>query len=387
MNLLIVCISRAWGGLEQVAVKDALDLVACGHRVRFVYLDQTPSQQALEKCMDPKLEKLPLLRMPRGYLDFSVGLWLRKARKDGFQIVHIHQTTLLGTIIPWIQFIPSLRKWVVIASRHILNNHQKKTFYHRWIYKRLDRMLVMSESLRANVLATHSLSPKKVEVVCLGLSDSFFAPNEAARQKYRYEWQVEPEEIVIGMVGRIDPNKGQDTLIRALRLIRNAKLPVRRVRAVIVGEETRDRPPGYCEELKKLALELSVQDLLFFTGFVENVPDAIQAFDLAVMPSLEEAFGLAAIEAMAAGKPTVISAAGSYVEIVGPAEEYGLSFEPRDSKGLAFQILRLLENRIWSQELGDRGKASIRDRYYWKTRLDRTLDIYNVCIRERQKPN
>ena len=127
-------------------------------------------------------------------------------------LIHVHQTSLLGSIVPWLWNMP---KVALFASRHIMNGHNKRDFVHRLIYSRVDKLIVMSQALRRNVMQTHAIRERQVKVVSLGLDFEAFDSAQVDMAAQRRKWGADHDTVVIGVVGRIDPAKGQATFIRA----------------------------------------------------------------------------------------------------------------------------------------------------------------------------
>ncbi|MCB0386363.1 MAG: glycosyltransferase family 4 protein, partial [Bdellovibrionales bacterium] len=114
----------------------------------------------------------------------------------------------------------------------------------------------------------------------------------------------------------------------------------------------------------------------------ENIPEVMAAFDIFVMPSRQEAFGLVAIEAMAMECPIVISSGGSASEIVGQ-EEFGLLVRPEDAFDLQRQIRFLLKRPKERKEMGKRARSHVLKHYDREKRLLTTLELYERCLRRR----
>jgi len=108
---------------------------------------------------------------------------------------------------------------------------------------------------------------------------------------------------------------------------------------------------GLRGELEELVTKLHLQERLHFAGFVENIPAALAAFDVAVIPSLQEGFGLALAEAMASGRPIVATRVGGMVEMAHHGE-HALLVPPADSRALAKAVLGFIEDPAQGVKLG-----------------------------------
>ncbi len=376
---LLVCLSHSWGGLEQTVAYDAQELARYSLPVRVAVLRDSPIHRSLAE--KPGVITFPLDYRPRDTLD-------RHFRRDldgwidsgDVNLVHTHQTTLLGSISPWVWKRPQVP---LFASRHIMSGHNKKNWIHSLIYRRVDSLIVMSEALRENVLATHPVDPERVEIVNLGLDFERFDPNKVDAGRQRESWGADGDTIVIGLVGRIDPAKGQGTFIKAAAgLLKRIGGAGHKLKFVVVGEETLGSEGGHFEELKAMVTQFHLENAVLFTGYLENIPEVMQAFDLFVMPSKQEAFGLVAIEAMAMECPIIISSGGSAREIVGN-EDFGLLTRPDDAFDLQHKLRILIEDEKTRRAMGVRARAHVKSKYDRRLRLTKTLALYQRGFEER----
>ncbi len=364
-----------------MALADALDVAATGLPVKFLCLEGTLLHEKISA--HPSIEAVPLSFSPRNFCDFKLRNELWRLLDQGVNLIHTHQTTLLGSIVPWLWKYPSVG---LIASRHMMNSHSKKDFFHRALYSRVDALVVVSDAIRANILETHAIQERKVKVIRLGLDFDKFDPARVSPQQQRQIWGIDPNAHVIGLVGRIDPAKGQATFIRAAAgLVKSWKgaLPLK---FVMIGEETRGADNNHLQELQEMVRQFRLEDSVLFTGFHDDIPQAMAALDMVVMPSRQEAFGLVAIEAMAMECPVLISRGGSAQEIVGN-EEYGLLVRPDDAFDVQRQLRFFLENSEARRAMGRRARQHVRAWYDCKKRLVNTIHLYERVLRRRKVKN
>ncbi len=376
---LLICLSHSWGGLEQTVAFDAQEFARYQIPVRVAVLKDSPIHRALANRAG--ITTYPLDYRPRNYLDFrfrrDLDRWLQSGEVN---LVHTHQTTLLGSITPWIW---SRKNLPLFASRHIMSGHNKRNWIHEVIYSRVDSLIVMSEALRENVLATHPVRDDHVDIVNLGLDFERFDPEKVDAGRQRAEWGADADTIVIGLVGRIDPAKGQGTFIKAAAGLMKRLSSGLKVKFVLVGEETLGSEDGHVDDLKLMVEQFHLENSVLFTGYLENIPEVMQAFDIFVMPSRQEAFGLVAIEAMAMECPIVISRGGSAREIVG-REEFGLLTRPEDAFDLQSQLRRLIDDEELRISMGIRARAHVKSKYDRRLRLRKTLELYSHAIDARK---
>jgi glycosyltransferase involved in cell wall biosynthesis len=193
---------------------------------------------------------------------------------------------------------------------------------------------------------------RRVETVHLGvpLPEIRAARGRGAAIRQSLGW---PENPLIGIVGRLDPWKGQETFLEAAALVASSRPDAR---FVVIGGALQETDGTYPEHLRVLASSLGIADRLCFSGHVEDAYSWFDALDVVIHASSGEPFGLVVVEAMALGKPVVCADDGGPREIVG-SERCALLVPPRDAARMSSAILRLLEEPGLAEELSRRGSA------------------------------
>ena len=174
-------------------------------------------------------------------------------------------------------------------------------------------------------------------------------------------------------VGGISPHKNLGVLIDAFKLI--VDKPDTQTKLVLVGDYKDDPFFSAYPALKKQVSDLGLDDRVIFTGFVPDADLAwlYNAATLVVLPSLEEGFGLPAIEAMACGAPVAASDCGSLPEVLGDAGRY---FDPRDHTSIFAVIDHILNDDALRKRMSEDGLARSRE-FLWKRAAEATLAIFN----------
>jgi glycosyltransferase involved in cell wall biosynthesis len=180
------------------------------------------------------------------------------------------------------------------------------------------------------------------------------------------------KDLVIGCVGRLDPMKGQDVLIRAI-----AKLEG--VRVIILGEGSQRAA------LENLASDLGVSDRLSLLGWVNNPHSYLPQFDIFAMPSRSEGFPLAIVEAMLTGLPVVATRVGSVAEAVIDGET-GLLVDKDDIAGLATALQKLRDNPALRHQLGQRGLEVAQRNFTVDVMVKRYEQLWSELIKSPQRP-
>nr|MBN2278432.1 glycosyltransferase family 4 protein [candidate division Zixibacteria bacterium] len=134
-------------------------------------------------------------------------------------------------------------------------------------------------------------------------------------------------------------------------------------------------------KLKKLTADLNLANRVDFVGFVDNneLHRLLSEHDIMVMPSLSESFGVAALEAGAAGKPTVATAIGGIPEVVIDGET-GILVPTNDIERLGRAIIKLASDADLRNKMGMAGRAFVEKNYDWERSLDLMTDLYEKMI-------
>lgn len=195
----------------------------------------------------------------------------------------------------------------------------------------------------------------------------------AARQAF----DLAPDDLVVGMMGRIEPWKGQRDVLQALRLLA-PQFP--RLRCLIAGTPELDGQ-WYLDELKGLAQSLDLGDIVRFVGYQDNTPLFLSALDVLVHASVQpEPFGRVLIEGMAAGLPLVAANAGGVPEIVVDGQT-GLLTPPAQPTALADALARVLANPAEGQAMGQAGRMRAQTLFAIDSQIAAIESIYRQLVR------
>lgn len=182
----------------------------------------------------------------------------------------------------------------------------RRAFWRGQMYRFADRVVTVSEELRASILSEVRVQPGKVRCIANGVDLRRF-DGRRSRERIRRELGIPAEARVVGTVGRHDPVKDYPTLLRAFAAVASNAPDAR---LVFCG----DGPVN--GDLRRLAAELRIADRTVFTGFRDDVPDVLSAMDVFALPSVTEGMSNAVLEAMASRLPTVATRVGGNGELV-----------------------------------------------------------------------
>ncbi|PMB04956.1 glycoside hydrolase [Fischerella thermalis CCMEE 5273] len=201
-----------------------------------------------------------------------------------------------------------------------------------------------------------------------------------SQQAARVKLGLNPEDKVVMYVGRFDPRKGIETLVRA---VGKSQFRGDKHLKLIIGGGSR---PGQSdgmerERIEGIVHELGMSDFTIFTGRLsqEILPSYYAAADVCVVPSHYEPFGLVAIEAMASNTPVVASDVGGLQFTVVP-EETGLLAPPQDEDAFAVAIDRILANPQWRDQLGKAGRKRVESKFSWNGVATQLSELYTQLL-------
>jgi len=184
--------------------------------------------------------------------------------------------------------------------------------------------------------------------------------------------------LVIGLVGRISPWKGQDVFLRAIHRI-HLEFPEARFQIIgsaLFGEQQ------YADHIHALCAELGIEHCVEFCGFIRDIHQHIATLDILVHAStIPEPFGQVVIEGMAAGKPIVATRAGGVAEIV-VDEDSGLLVPMNDPEALASALRRLIESPDLRARLGVAGRQRVQETFRIEFTAAKVSRVYSeLCER------
>jgi glycosyltransferase involved in cell wall biosynthesis len=187
-------------------------------------------------------------------------------------------------------------------------------------------------------------------------------------------------ELLVGILGRVDPMKGVDVLVRAMALLGG---PAAKARLVVVGSPGLD-PGGYEREVRAEADRL-LGVRARFVGRMDDVRGVLRSLDVLVNASAAEPFGLTVLEAQASGVPVVAPRSGGIPDFV-EDDDNGLLVPPGDAAALAEALERLLGNADLRARLGRRGRQTAVAEHGLAHRAAVLAGIYRAAARREPVP-
>jgi glycosyltransferase involved in cell wall biosynthesis len=351
---LIVDLETEWRGGQNQALLTAKGMLACGHDAQLVAIRDSPLARRAAQAGIQVHEVPASAKRAR-----AAVLLHRLLSQKKFDVVHANEPHALTAA--WLA--GAHKKLPVVASRRVAYRLQNNAIA-RSRYLMAKRILAVSRFVAASVLES-GIPADRVEVVYEGVEVPPAITPEA-HERARQRWGVAANERLLGCVGYLLPEKGQESMLRAMPEVR-AKFPGTRL--LLAGD-------GPCRtRLEGLVKQLDLQDAVIFAGFVKDVAQVYAALNIFVFPSLAEPLGTSLLAAMAWGLPVLAVASGGVPEYVDDGEN-GLLVAESDPQLAADGLLRLLTNDSLRTQLCRNARQTIENKFSARRMVENTLSAY-----------
>lgn len=364
------------GGLENGVVNLINRLPA--HRFRHVVVALTDCVPEFCRRVLPADVRFVSLHKPAGHGARLYPLLLRLFRALRPAIVHTRNLAALEAQVPaWVAGVP-----VRVHGEHgwdVSDPHGQRRRYKlmRRLYRPfVTQYIALSSHLASYLESSVGVAGARVERICNGVDVGRFRPRVAGRESLPDGPFRDPGLCVIGSVGRLQPIKDPLSLLRAfVRLVSHDAAFAERARLMIVG----DGPLR--GELEAEVARAGLGDKVWLAGERSDVPAALRAMDVFVLPSRAEGISNTILEAMACGLPVVATRVGGNAELV-VAGETGALVPPDDSAALAEAIARYVEAPDLAQRHGLAGRWRVEHEFSLDGMVARYGALYEALLGE-----
>jgi D-inositol-3-phosphate glycosyltransferase len=255
----------------------------------------------------------------------------------------------------------------------------------RHLIESADAIVAATPLDRAQMVWNYGADAGRIRIVPCGVDLRRFRPHDPAAARAALDLPAPPHRLLL-LVGRIEPLKGIDALIRAVALLGERHPEWRgNLTALVVGGASEDERSDWNNEQRRLdalRAKLGVADAVRFLGACpqEQLPLLYGAADVVTMPSHYESFGMAALEGLACGRPVVATSAGGPALVIEDGVS-GLLTPPDNSLALADKLEALLADDARRMALGVAARERAR-RFGWPTIAGEILDVYRETLEQ-----
>ena len=231
----------------------------------------------------------------------------------------------------------------------------------KFIFRRSDKILSTSNAMAKEI---NKYTKKHIEITPFGVNTNLFKKEATNKDK----------ATIIGNVKTLAYNYGIDILIKAFSKLSN-NYTNKQLFLYIVG----DGPDK--SDFQKLVKDLKIDNQVCFLGKIKNekLPSFYSLFDIAVFPSIEESFGVAAVEAMACECPVIVSDADGFQEIV-QDNISGIIVPKKDINATYLAMRDLLDNYDKAITMGSNARNRVKLLYDWDNNVDLMIKIYQNLL-------
>ena len=255
----------------------------------------------------------------------------------------------------------------------------KTTFYkniERYLAKKTTAIIAISEIQKDELVNQHRIcKAEKVHVIPLGFDLSKFQENQEEKRKtFRTKYNLDDDEIVISIIGRLVPVKNHTLFLEGLKIV--SERTTQKIRAFVVGDgEDRKVIETKAKELNIPFIDGTKSNekvLLTFTSWIKEIDVVLAGSDIVALTSFNEGTPVSLIEAQAANRPIVTTNVGGIENVVIP-NKTALLCENNNLNEFSEQLLNLCENTTFRHSLSEKGWKHVKEKYHF-TRLVKDIE-------------
>jgi len=342
----VLCLSPGKGGLELYAHRSTAIIEELGHKCITVCSPDSTVFKANNK-LDKKqtfLLKIFFHLLPL----YAVFKLARIINANNIDVIHFHWSKDFNLAVFAKLF--SSRNVKLIYTRHMAITRYKNDFYHHFLYRHIDRFIVITKQLMNEAKQFLPLPDSRIKLL-------YHAVNKSASKTpccNKFEITHIPRNYLhIAIFSRIEEGKGQHLLVEAVHAL---KIRNKEIHVTVIGHVMDE---GYYQNLKASIDKYQLNTQFHFHPFIESASSYMACFDVIALTTHAETFGLVLIEAMQAGVAVIGSNAGGVPEII-KDQLTGLLFEPDNVESLTKKIEYYYDNPNSRKEIAAHGQKFVK---------------------------
>lgn len=358
-----------FGGLEMQMAKRANDNIARGGKSLYITAKATQHESYAKELNIPVVN----MEMNYKYLDIITAAKLGNIfQKHNAEVCIVAHSSHLSTVVLARNLFK--KDVAIIFYQQLESGVNKRDFFHNWIYSNTDGVVVLTDLMQKTIIAKTIIAPEKVKKIQYGLELDKLNPNLYNQEKSREKFNLPKDAYIIGLVGRIEHTKGQLVAVKAFieANIPNSKL-------VLCGNIAFQE---YFDECFKFAKDNGKEEDLIYIPFTKEIPELMNSFDLFVMPSLSEAFGLVLVEAMASGLPVLSTRSGGVPELITDGYN-GYLFNYTNASEFADKIKLIANDTNLAALLGSNGREFALKSFDYSTQTNTFFEFCDTSYKNR----
>lgn len=286
-------------------------------------------------------------------------------RRERIELLHAH-LPIPGVLARMAKRLARVR-WLVYTEHNVPSRYGTLTrALNATTYRLNDAVVAVSREVESRVRTYVRGGRPRVVIIPNAVDPGMFEEKTASREEICRQFGFPPDALIVVNVANLVSKKGHRYLLAAARRVVDQEP---RARFLLVGLG----PLG--PELAKEALQYGLNGHVVFTGFRADAVSLMAAADVFVLASLHEGLPVSLLEAMAVGRPAVVTRVGGIPEVVIPGKTAEL-VEPRDVNGLTTAILSLLHDPTRRVSMGEMARRHVGERYGMAQMVRAVEDVY-----------
>lgn len=359
LNIAFYCSSLSWGGLEMNALKRALWMQERGHSVTVYCVEDCIMQKEAESAGISSR----IIRRNKKSFDLMNSIRVKKLLKQqGINLIWFADKRDLS-LIALVKFL-SMKRIKVLFQQSMQMGVNKREWWHTIRFNRIDYWVVPLQYLAEQVKTKTRFSKGGLYVVHQGMDIEKFNSAIPDRSKAREYFNFQKDDIVVGMIGRIDPAKAPKFVMDVVTELQKEKLKL-----LFVGSKTIGEWEGYYNDVVEKIGTYKGTDRVQLFPFMDEVGYFYSAIDVFVMASKNETYGMVTIESMLAGNKIVGTQAAGTKELLAKGL-HGYYFEWMNKQTLKDTLNQVFDNPEEAEEKALRAKSYALDTFSHIKELD-----------------
>lgn len=253
----------------------------------------------------------------------------------------------------------------------------------QYLANKTSGIVVLSDAQKHDLSDIYEVAPsEKTFVIPLGFDLSKFNENQQFKRKeFRSTYNLDDDEIAVGIIGRLVPVKNHKLFINAMKLIHQKT--TKKVRAFIIGDgEERLNVERMCTAANLNYTAENLKSPITFTSWIKDIDYALAGIDIVALTSLNEGTPVSLIEAQAASKPIVTTNVGGIENVVIP-DQTALLCQSDEEQEFANQLLRLIENENLRNQLSLKGWQHVNQKFHYTRLVNDMKQLYESLLKQK----
>ena len=336
------------------------ELAERGYKVTLIC---KPEAEIIQQANEAGIDILPI-RIAGDFDPFTISeiAGIYRKRKIDIVIANVGKDIRLAGLAA--KFVSGIS----VIALHQVDREIKNNLRYRLTYNSLIKLIFVNSFATKNTLLKSALwlKDEKIKVIHHGIDYQKYS--ETNNTDLRNQLGISQQDLIIGFIGRLSVQKGVKYMLDAFSLVAEK---FKDVHLVIAGT-------GELEGMvKEFVTKFNLENRIHLLGFRKDIPNLMRTFDIFLLPSLWEGFGIVLIEAMAAGKPVVATDTSSIPEIVEDGRN-GILVLPENANAISNALTKLISEPELRTKLGKEGQKIVMEKFT----IERMINNYEQIFSE-----